>query len=153
MLPSFTVFLTSSEMKKLNRVLLIDDSEDDNFFHMRTLEKQEVALQIDVAYDGEEALEMLTKWRQDGEQIPELIFLDINMPGMDGWEFLATYKDLPAVFQENVVVIMLTTSLNPEDRAKADAVAAVKEFLNKPLDTTRLQDILVRHFDVSSPAS
>ena len=77
--------------KKLNCILLIDDDPDDNFFHQVVIKQMDIVHRIDIANDGLEALSYL----KDGQATPpELIFLDINMPRMNGWEFLAEYKHL-----------------------------------------------------------
>jgi CheY-like chemotaxis protein len=77
---------------------------------------------------------------------PEIIFLDINMPAMDGWEFLQKYEALPDAHKSSIIVIMLTTSFNPEDELKARKIPSVKEFRNKPLTADLLQDILNKYF-------
>jgi CheY-like chemotaxis protein len=77
---------------------------------------------------------------------PEIIFLDINMPAMDGWEFLQKYEALPEAHKSSIIVVMLTTSFNPEDELKARKIPAVKEFRNKPLTPALLQDILLKYF-------
>jgi CheY-like chemotaxis protein len=68
------------------------------------------------------------------------------MPAMDGWEFLQRYEALPAVHKSSIIVVMLTTSFNPEDELKARKIQSVKEFRNKPLTTELLHDILKRYF-------
>ena len=70
--------------------MLIDDDDDDNFFHQMVLNEVDVANKVQVAESAFEALDYL----REGKQIPELIFLDINMPKMNGWEFLNEYKKL-----------------------------------------------------------
>src|SRR5690349_10546394 len=100
--------------KKLNCVMLIDDNEDDNFFHKIVLKETGIAEYIKVAESGFEALDFL----KQENKIPELIFLDINMPKMNGWEFLEEYRKLNDEQKARVIIIMLTTSLNPADRKK-----------------------------------
>jgi CheY-like chemotaxis protein len=68
------------------------------------------------------------------------------MPAMDGWEFLEKYEQMPEAHKNSVIVIMLTTSFNPEDELKARKIPSVKEFRNKPLTPAMLQDILKRYF-------
>jgi CheY-like chemotaxis protein len=65
--------------------------------------------------------------------MPDVIFLDINMPRMNGFEFLAAAQDLLGAAALPPVVMMLTTSLDPRDRVRASAFAAVKSYINKPL--------------------
>ena len=77
---------------------------------------------------------------------PDLIFLDINMPGMNGWEFLEEYNKLDKEIQSRVMVIMLTTSDNPDDSMRAKTWGFVSDYITKPLTKERLKDIIDAHF-------
>ena len=133
-------------MSKLNKILLIDDSESDNFVHKRLLEKENIAHEIVVQYSGEDALEYLSTLVDSVYPEPDLIFLDINMPGMNGWEFLDQYRELALEKKGGIVITMLTTSSSEEDRQKASQNALINRFENKPLTKDRLYDILEKHF-------
>lgn len=128
--------------KKLKCILLVDDDEDDNFFHTITLTEENIAEHVQVAESGMEALKMI----RHSTCVPQLIFLDINMPKMNGWEFLKEYATLPEEQKSGIIIIMLTTSLNPADRQKADEISEVKGFENKPLTKEALHAILEKHF-------
>lgn len=133
-------------MKKLNCVLLIDDDEPTNFIHKRIVTKWDGAEEVQIAEGGQEALNYLSSSEAGEYPQPDIIFLDINMPGMDGWEFLEEYDQLPLAQKGGVMVMMLTTSLNPDDREKAKKYGAVAGFMNKPLTTTMLDDVRQEHF-------
>ena len=77
---------------------------------------------------------------------PDLIFLDINMPAMDGWEFLDRYRELPREKKADTVLIMLTTSLNPDDEKRTLAIPEVSGFEHKPLNQIRLESLLQKYF-------
>ena len=77
---------------------------------------------------------------------PDLIFLDINMPAMDGWEFLGIYRTLPAEKKADTVLIMLTTSLNPDDELRTRAIPEVSGFEHKPLNQASLEKVLSKYF-------
>lgn len=128
--------------KQLNCILLIDDDEPTNFLNRLTLEQAGCARQIQVAQSGQEALEYL----RDGAPRPDLIFLDINMPAMDGWEFLERYRGLPFSRKADIVLIMLTTSLNPDDEKRTRAIPEVSGFEHKPLSHEQLHVLLNRYF-------
>jgi CheY-like chemotaxis protein len=137
--------------KKLNYVLLVDDNESDNFIHKRVLEKSGIARHVEVAMNGQEALDFLNAKGQFGlaEDVytqPELIFLDINMPVMDGWEFLEEYHKLDEAQKGKIVFIMLTTSLNPSDKVKAEAMIDGGCFQFKPLTIEMIDTIIQKHF-------
>ncbi|MBC8053497.1 MAG: response regulator [Sphingobacteriaceae bacterium] len=135
-------------MKKLNCILLVDDDISTNFLHKKILQKAEVAEEILVALNGKEAIDYLAgnyeKSAGENPQ-PDLILLDINMPLMDGWEFLNEYKNLE-MKKDAIIIVMLTTSLNPDDRLRAETIPEISGFQSKPLSFDMLTDILEDHF-------
>jgi len=77
---------------------------------------------------------------------PDMIFLDINMPGMNGWEFLEEYSKLDKQRQSEVIIIMLTTSDSPSDKAKAAALDIVADYKTKPLTKEMVHEIKDKYF-------
>ena len=130
-------------MKKLNCVLLVDDDDATNYIHEFVIHKIDFAENIRIAENGQEALDILKSKYERDHQIPNLIFLDINMPKMDGWEFLEHYKKLDKEFKEKITLVMLTTSLNPDDKIIAEAFGEVDRFMTKPLTPEKLQGLLL----------
>ena len=128
--------------KKLKSILLVDDDEDDNFYHQMVIEDMNITENIQVARNGIQALELLN---DEENTPPELIFLDINMPRMNGWEFLEEYTQLE-MSKKAKVVAMLTTSQNPLDLKKAEQFASVKCFNSKPLTEKMLESIFDDYF-------
>jgi CheY-like chemotaxis protein len=122
--------------QKLNCVLFIDDDEPANFLNEMILENAGCAGHIEITTSGEQALRYLdnNKGNTDKNNTyprPDLIFLDINMPAMNGWEFLKEYNDLEDEQKGNIVIIMLTTSLNPDDKSKAEETPHITGFEKK----------------------
>jgi len=113
----------------------------------QTLRELDCANEIHVAETAYEALDYL---RGTGKYIikgnthpkPDLIFLDINMPGMDGREFLERFRTLHEKKQDDIKIVMLTTSLDPDDERKARATDAITDFIMKPLTKEMLLTIL-----------
>ena len=141
-------------MKKLNKILLIDDSESDNFIHSRIIRKCDVTREIKVCYSAEDGLAYLQNTvEKDGDLPPELIFLDINMPGMNGWEFLEEYDRLDIKYKARIIITMLTTSLNPDDNDRALKNAKIQKFMTKPLTREMLMTTLREHFPDHFPES
>ena len=135
--------------QKLNCVLLIDDDEPTNFLSAMLIEEANCSRHVKVIPTGKEALSYLASSQQsknDSLPYPELIFLDINMPAMDGWEFLDEYKALTKEHQEKIIIIMLTTSLNPDDALRAFEIPEVSGFENKPITREKLDRILKKYF-------
>jgi CheY-like chemotaxis protein len=132
-------------MKQLNCVLLIDDDEPTNFLNKLTLEQSGCARHIRIAPSGQAALDYLRGSPEDCPR-PDLIFLDINMPAMDGWEFLGLYRTLPKEKKAETILIMLTTSLNPDDEKRTREIPEVSGFEHKPLNQGSLEKLLNRYF-------
>jgi len=128
--------------QKLSCILLVDDDYDDNLYHKIIIKKMEITESIDEVNNGLEALEYITA----REVPPELIFLDINMPKMNGWEFLERYKDLDASQKAKTVIMMLSTSANPDEIQKAKEIEEVSGFQTKPLTPESMTEILMEHF-------
>lgn len=133
-------------MKKLKNVLLIDDSESDNFYHARKIKKLGITDNIHICFSGEEALSYLKSELDGIHPQPTLIFLDINMPGMNGWEFLEEYEKLELSQQGEVVLTMLSNSIDERDRLRAQQFKSVHGFYSKPLNENYLNSILESHF-------
>ena len=135
--------------QKLNCILVIDDDEPTNFFTQMILEESGCAAHIKVVQSGQEALDYLTKSEGIGNDrnlypSPDLIFLDINMPAMDGWEFLNEYKKL--IVASRIIIVMLTTSLFPEDKVRAKGIPEISGFENKPLTAEKVAMVLEKYF-------
>jgi CheY-like chemotaxis protein len=133
--------------RKLNCVLLIDDDEPTNFLNQIIIESAGCAEEIKTAQSGREALEYLTQSGSDqSSPCPDLIFLDINMPAMNGWEFLERYRHLDSHHKGKVMIVMLTTSLFPEDKLRSKEIPEISAFENKPLTEEKLNNILKNFF-------
>ncbi|MAP81075.1 MAG: response regulator [Aequorivita sp.] len=133
-------------MKKIKNVLLIDDSESDNFYHARKIRKMGITDNIHICYSGEEALQYLKSELDGKHPQPTLIFLDINMPGMNGWEFLEAYEQLTVAQQGEIVLTMLSNSIDERDKSRAHEFRSVKGYYSKPLSESYLKNILETHF-------
>ncbi len=138
--------------KKLNCVLLVDDDDGTNFLNRIIIEESKIAHHIETTLNGRQALEYLTnkgRYEQQGLNYPcpELILLDINMPIMDGWEFLEAYRKLDENQKSKIIIVMLTTSFNPDDRQRAGRISAISGFTNTPLEQEVLMEIMRNFFE------
>lgn len=119
----------------LSSVIVVDDSEADQYICEHILRKHNPDIEILTAYDGEEALAVL----KSADKSPQIIFLDINMPRMNGHEFLESYSDTYDLSKAPVVV-MLTSSDQKKDVDRSMAFEAVAEYFTKPLNLLALAE-------------
>lgn len=131
---------------KLKHILLVDDDDACNFFHTHLIEKLELAEEVKAVSNGVEALDFLRTVIDGHYPRPDVIFLDINMPKMNGWDFLEEYEKLEEQQKAQMILIMLSTSFNSEDRDRALANVNVKDFANKYLNKDSLYQLLRKHF-------
>lgn len=100
-------------------------------------------VQVQCFSNGQRAFDALTDVLRDGAHLPDLILLDLNMPVMDGWEFLDVFSHLS--LHQEISVIVLTSSIHPEELAKLAHYSSVKSYFAKPLDSStmaRVQHLL-----------
>lgn len=130
-------------MKKFKRILLVDDDDTSNLLTTMIISDMNIAEEVDIACNGEEALSHIINNCQSIQvqaKCPELILLDINMPVMDGFEFLEAYKSKMNLCN-NIPVVMLSSSSNSKDYEKAQSFN-VKGYIVKPLNEEKLQKVL-----------
>ena len=129
-------------MDYFNAVLLVDDDDATNFYHEIVLEEWGKAKKVYVAVNGKFAIDFLKEHDSFRYERPSLILLDINMPVMDGFEFLEAYRTLDEELKASFVVVMLTTSLHHNDQNRAHNFNELRGYINKPLSTEQLDAIL-----------
>jgi CheY-like chemotaxis protein len=132
--------------KPLKCVMLVDDNPNDNFFHTREIKKHDPSTIVITMENGPAALEYLKANHSPGYLLPDIIFLDINMPGMNGWEFLVEYHKLEKALHSGMIIVMLTTSEGMEEAERAIAWKLITDFCTKPLTKEKIGEIISRHF-------
>ncbi len=140
-------------MKKINCILLVDDNPADNEFHKIVIEKAAVCNHIKVTDSGPQAISYLLKSletkeneRKENFPMPDIIFVDINMPGMNGFDFLREYTKIHWKLPPGIELIMLTTSFNPDDRLSSVKAGNITGYLNKPLTVEAVQELVEKYF-------
>lgn len=131
-------------MKRLRSILLVDDNETSNFLNERMLKRMQLTENIQVLNNGKDALDLLfdlsTAPQTAGVIKPELILLDVNMPVLDGFEFLEIYQELPESFRSDIIIAILSTSSHPKDTSRAEEFQVY--YITKPLTSEKMDNLL-----------
>jgi CheY-like chemotaxis protein len=125
----------------MKHVLLIDDNEIDSYITQNIIVKNKMPQKVSVKSFAVEALEFLAVLKKNGEEFPDYIFLDIQMPEMNGFEFLDEFNKFPKALIGHCNVIMLTSSSHMRDRKHSFQYPCVKKFITKPLTLDFLEDL------------
>jgi CheY-like chemotaxis protein len=122
-------------MSKLNKVVIVDDEPTSLFICRKTLELSNVFTQIQTFESPVEALDYLKNVYSNNlvEEIPSLILVDINMPIMNGWEFIEEFKKLPEEKTKNTIINILSSSDSEQDIKKAAGIDKITDYISKPL--------------------
>ena len=129
-------------MNPYTSALLIDDDKFTNFYNEKIVKKHNTFDSVKSVNSGAYALSYLQKAMDGLVDKPDVIFLDINMPAMNGWEFLEEYIMLDKNFTSSIKIVMLTTSSNPSDQERASESCLINNYINKPLSTSLLDEVL-----------
>ena len=125
----------------IDMVMLVDDNETDNFISKRIIEITKFAARIEVKNSGKSALDYLNDHQDSPENLPDLIFLDINMPIVDGFVFLYEFEKFNYAVKDKCKVIILSSSDNKRDIDKIINNDHVIKFITKPLTEASLNEI------------
>jgi CheY-like chemotaxis protein len=132
----------------IHNLLLIDDSDIDNYVAESLLKKNNVAAQLTTKLSGRDALDYLNELIKHKTPFPEIILLDINMPLMDGFAFLDKYKDFPKHVTAGSSIIMLTSSNNKADEERARKTGMVLDYFVKPFTHAQVKKMMEHYEEV-----
>lgn len=128
----------STELK----ICLVDDNSIENLILKQVIRHTNIPCNLMFFEHAENAIEFLESNKANKSVLPDIILLDINMPVMDGWDFLNAYKLMEDNFSKKMPIYMLTSSEDPSDISKAKSYSQVKDYLVKPLSVLKLQAVL-----------
>jgi len=122
----------------IDSVLLLDDNKATNFIHTKFLNRSGKVNEINSFQSGKEALEFL----QLTTAFPKLIFVDINMPTMDAWEFMEGYRKLIRNEKEDSKIVLLTTTISPQDEERRKEYPEIDSMTHKPLNLDTFESVI-----------
>lgn len=123
-------------------ILLVDDDEINNFISIKLIKKALANAEISACLNGKIAIDELTELQKtDPDKLPDFILLDINMPIMNGWEFLDEYKRLN-IDSNKTQIFIISSSVFSNDISKARSYPLVKNFISKPLSVEKIREML-----------
>ena len=126
---------------KYNKALLIDDNFIDNMINEKILRTCDFAEEIIIKQSCESAINYLHDLDKNNNNLPEVIFLDIRMPVKTGFDFLVEFQEIQSPNKQDVKIVMLSSSLDPNDHKKVIEFNNVTDFLGKPLTIDLLKTI------------
>jgi CheY-like chemotaxis protein len=123
-------------------ILLVDDDNIFNLLNRRMVEKTGLAGEIHTALNGQQALDLINEYYSGSSTFPDVILLDLNMPIMDGFTFLEAFRRINLPGKDQVKIIIVTSSEDPKDRAKASTMG-ITQYLAKPITEDTLRAALL----------
>jgi two-component system, chemotaxis family, chemotaxis protein CheY len=123
------------------RIFLVDDDHIYQFTAKKTLEAMGFAEQVDVFPDGEKALAFIRQHLSDPSVLPDIIFLDINMPIMDGWQFVEAFQKLD-LGNKKVDLYMVSSSVDEADQERSRKYQVINDYIIKPVGRSRFEQLI-----------
>ena len=129
-------------MKKIDIACIIDDDPIYIYTAKRMMDLVDFCNNYLIFKNGYEAITYLKPIIEQGEDTPEVIFLDLNMPVMDGWQFLEEFTAIPPPPKKEIIIYIVSSSIDPQDLEKAKSYENVDNYIVKPIEIDKLQEIL-----------
>lgn len=129
-------------MGMIDKVCVIDDDDIYQYLLRKELKSTKIVNKILVFSDGAKAMEYLLKMKDHPEELPDVVFLDVNMPVMNGWQFLDEFIQLRPRLTKKIVVLIVSSSFDRQDIERAEKYSEVSDYIIKPVTRSRLVSVL-----------
>ncbi len=129
-------------MENISKVCLIDDDDIYQFLVKKELKGSKMVDNTMVFSDGSKALDFITSAQDKPDELPDVIFLDINMPIMDGWGFLDRFIQIRPRLSKEITILIVTSSFDPRDMERAKGYSEISDYIVKPVTRNHLVNVL-----------
>ena len=129
-------------MKKASTLCIIDDDSVYQFLTTKVVSESKSIELIGTFSSGLEAIEFFKKNKNALDKLPDIIFLDLTMPIMDGWDFLREYSDIQPTIDKKITLYIVTSSISPTDMTRAKSISVVKDVIVKPVTKEKINYLL-----------
>jgi len=130
-------------MKNINILALVDDDDTYVFITKKIIEKTKHVKEVKVFNNGLDAIIYLKQNIKSSYKLPEIIFLDLSMPIMDGWQFLDEFVTIESHNAKKIVIYICSSSISPHDISRAKGISAVSDFIIKPVTKDKFNEIIM----------
>lgn len=127
---------------KIETVCIVDDDDIYQFTAKMELQKTNLVNKVIIFSNGLKAIDYIKTEKDNSINLPDVIFLDVNMPVMDGWEFLQEYIVLKATLPKSITIYMVSSSVDSRDVERANEIGAISGYIVKPIGKQRLAELL-----------
>ncbi|MBD1262401.1 response regulator [Maribacter polysiphoniae] len=137
-------------MNKKYNFCIVDDDDIYQFTIKKTIKHFDLAENIVSFNDGEEALNFILENLNEDKELPDVILLDINMPIMDGFQFMEEYTKIKPKLGKNITIYMVSSSIDDADIEKTKRISEISEYIVKPIQETQLKSIIEKLHNVEN---
>ncbi len=129
-------------MSQVKLIALVDDDEVHQFTLKKQIEFTKLAEEVRIFPDGEEAILFFEENAANPEMLPDVLFLDINMPIMDGWDFTSQYIQIKEALSKETAIFMVSSSIREEDIRRAKNIPEIADYIVKPISSQTLMNLI-----------
>lgn len=129
-------------MSKQYTIAIIDDDDIYRYTIVRTIEKLQISKKTIAFTNGQDALNAMLDHIETPASLPDIILLDVNMPTMDGFEFMKEYLKFPPEIKKRITIFMISSSINPADIERSRNISEISDYIAKPIGAVKLRNII-----------